>query len=125
MAQAVGSHQFALGAFNGIAMFHPLLEGRCLLLLPTRLQGGVVLAHDQRAMLLAFAQTLRTQRAVVTLSTELESVANIAGGRLHQTATLGVNLSGRTDCVPLFDLNLELCSNEATILLWSGKCRSD
>src|SRR5215831_5743771 len=100
MPQAVGSHQFALSAFNSVAMFHPLLESRCLLLLPARLQGSVVLADNQRAMSLAFAQTLRTQRAVLTLSTELESVANIAGEGLQQTAALGINSSGRTDCVP-------------------------
>ena len=76
MAQAVGWHQFALGAFNGIAMFHPLLESWCLLLVATRLQGGVVLADYQRAMSLAFAQTLRPQHAVVALSAELEPVTN-------------------------------------------------
>ena len=42
--------QFALRAFNGVAMSHPLLKGFGLLLLPSRLQGGVMLTHRQRAM---------------------------------------------------------------------------
>src|SRR5437762_3674745 len=46
-AQAVRPDQFALRAFDGIAMFHPHFEGVGLLLLAPALQQGVVLADHQ------------------------------------------------------------------------------
>ena len=46
-------HQLTQGAFNRIALVHPLLEGCAALFLATLLQKLMVLAHDEAAVLLA------------------------------------------------------------------------
>src|SRR5438552_10832543 len=60
--QSVTSDQLALGPFNAIAMFHPLLERLGLLLLPPSLQGAVMFAHHHRAVRLVFTQTFTLRR---------------------------------------------------------------
>ena len=66
-------------------MFHPLLEALGLLLSPSGLQEGVVLANDQRPMPLILAQTLAAQGTLVTMAAELETVIDLAGGFLRRT----------------------------------------
>ncbi|MDA1277160.1 MAG: hypothetical protein O2960_24365 [Verrucomicrobia bacterium] len=75
--QAMAADQFALRAFNGIAMFHALLKGVGLLLKSPRLQMGVMLAHGQCPMRLVFAQTLTAQRTIVALSPEFKAMRAI------------------------------------------------
>ena len=50
--QAMGASQFAVGAFNGVALLHLLLERLGLHLPPPGLQWRVVLADDQASVLL-------------------------------------------------------------------------
>ena len=118
-------YQFALGALDGIAMFHALPESRRLLFLAASLQGGVMLTHDQRAVPLTFSQTLETQCAIVALGAELEPVADVVGGRLNQAAALGIDLSGGTNRVSLFDVDVELCGCETGIFLRPRQRRTD
>src|SRR5260370_41872938 len=61
VAQAVRPDQFAVRAFDGITMFHALLESRSCLFLPPALQEGMVFADHQGAMPLVLAQALATQ----------------------------------------------------------------
>jgi hypothetical protein len=49
----VPPRQFTQGAFNGVALVHPLLESFATLFLATLLQEFMVLAHDDGAVLLA------------------------------------------------------------------------
>jgi hypothetical protein len=44
----MAAHQFALRAFNGIAVFHALFEGVGLLLRSPVLQRGVMFSHQDR-----------------------------------------------------------------------------
>ena len=59
--QSVGAGQFAVGAFNGVALFHLLLKSLRLHLAPTRLQRRVMLADDQGPMLLPVGHALGSQ----------------------------------------------------------------
>ena len=52
-AHPVPACQFTQGAFNRVALVHPLLEGFTTLFLATLLQEFMVLAHDDGAGLLA------------------------------------------------------------------------
>jgi hypothetical protein len=56
--QTVRSHQFALGAFDGIARFHFLFKFFGALFVSPRLQSRMMLAHHHGPMALVFAQAL-------------------------------------------------------------------
>src|SRR5437867_5096268 len=109
----MASDQFALGAFNAVAMFHPLLERLGLLLLPPGLQEAVVLAHQHGAVTLVFAQAPIAQEAGVALGAELDAEAYFAAGLLHQAAPLGVELSGRAACFAFLNVDLKILHTEA------------
>jgi hypothetical protein len=89
----VTSNQLALRAFNGVAVFHPLLESLGLLLLAAGLQRGVMLSDDQCPVPLVFAQTALAQGAVVARSAEFEAITHFAAEFLFQATPLGVGLS--------------------------------
>ena len=63
VAQAMSPDQLALRAFDGVAMFHALLESVGLLLLAPGLQHGVMLSHQHRAVSLTLGDALSAQRA--------------------------------------------------------------
>jgi len=122
-AQAVCPHQLTLRAFDRVAMFHALLEGRGLLLLPSSLQHGVIFAHDQRAMPLPFSHTLSTPRAVLTLGAELKTAAHLARGLLDQATALGTGFSGRTNRLAFLHIDLKLGHREGAVFLWPRQRR--
>jgi len=55
----MGSDQFALRAFDGVAMFHPLFELLGSLFLPAPLQNRVLLADDQAAVFVSGGDALQ------------------------------------------------------------------
>ena len=75
--QAVAPDQFALRAFDGVAMFHALLESVGWLFLAPRLQMGVMFTRGQRPMSLVLAQTLTAQQTIVALGTEFKARAPV------------------------------------------------
>ena len=65
-------------AFDGIAVFHPLLEGVGGLLPAPPLQIAVILPDVDRPVLLLGPDTLRAQRALRAMITPLEPIAHVA-----------------------------------------------
>src|SRR5437870_10471204 len=82
----MSTHQFALRALDGIALFHCLAERLALLLHSPRLQRRIMPSHHQRPMLLAWPHTALAQRTVVAVRAPLESEIHLAALLLFQPA---------------------------------------
>ncbi len=70
------TNQLALRAFNVIALVHPLLKSRTLLLAPPRLQMVMMFAYHQRAMFLNRADALLFEGTRVAMGAKLETITN-------------------------------------------------
>ena len=107
------AHQFALRAFEGIALAALQPEGFGLLFLSALLQEVVVLAHQQRAMFLVRTATSPVQRTIGALIAPLEAEINFARGLGFQPGTLRAGAVGGADGLALSDVYGELLGGEA------------
>src|ERR1039457_1546687 len=123
--QAMAAHQFALRAFNGIAVFHALFQGVGLLLRSPVLQRGVMFSHQDRAVSLVFAQALSAQGALMTLSTELDAVVDFASGLLDQATALGAEFTSRASGLAVLQVDLKIGHPKAILLLRAGESRAN
>jgi hypothetical protein len=121
----MATHQFALRAFNGIAVFHALFEGVGLLLRSPVLQRAIMFSHQDRAVSLVFAQALSAQRALMTLSAELDAVVDFASGLLDQATALGTDFTGRTSGRALLQVDMKIGHPKAILLLRAGQSRAN
>src|SRR4030095_9243583 len=85
----------------------------------------MVLAHHDRAVALVLAQALLAQRAVVTVSAPLETVADFAAVLFFQPTALGVFFARRTNGFTLFDPDLKVLHAEAAFFLGRGLGRTN
>ena len=94
--QTGSADQFALCAFDSIAVFHPLFERFGFLFPSSLLQNRRLLAHRQRTVLLIGFNALLAPRALgASLGAPFKPIRNSASGLLLQTAALSILLSGR------------------------------
>ena len=97
LTQPVATDQFALRAFDGVALMHGLFERIGLLFPPPPLQVFVVLTHVERSVILVLPQALVLQRAILALFAPLEAEAHLSRCLLHQAAAVAAGLAGRAD----------------------------
>ena len=119
--QAMRPDQLTLGAFNGIAVFHALLEWFGALLLPARLQRRVVFAHHQTAVFMGGLEALRpqgTRRA--SGGVPFKTIRNFARRRRRQAAARGARRARRTGGLALLDADLEGCGGEMAVAVMGG-----
>jgi hypothetical protein len=106
--------QFTQGAFDGVALMHLLLKGLGALFDPASLQQFVVLAHDQRAILLVGRNALLSQRAALAVAlAPLEAVGNFGFAVLANAAATSALVAGGTASAPVSDVNAEVFNRQA------------
>jgi hypothetical protein len=119
------AHQFTLGPFDAVAVFHPLLKSGRLLLLPSSLQISMMLPYDQCTVTLTFPKATVTQRAAMALGAKFKTIINVSGSCFDQATALSVEVSGGTHRLPFLDIDLELRCGETSILLRPGQSWSN
>ena len=103
----MSASQFADRAFDSIALLHPLLELRALLVAPPLLQKLVILTDHDGAMRLSGGHTLCAQQTVATMVTPFQAKTNFLTLRFFYPAALGAQKAARTASPSLDDVNVE------------------
>ena len=97
------TRQFTEGAFDGVALMHLLLKSFGALFDPASLQKLMVLAHDQRAIVLAGRNALIPQRAALAVAlAPLKTVGDFGFAVLADAATAPAFVAGRTESASRF-----------------------
>jgi hypothetical protein len=114
-AQTMPTRQFTEGAFDGVALMHLLLKGLGALFGPTSLQKLMVLAHDQRAILLAGRNALISQRAALAVAlAPLKAVGDFGFAVLANAATASAFVAGRTVSASVGNVDAEVFNGQAS-----------
>src|SRR5690349_10021390 len=101
--------QFTDRAFNGVALMHLLLKGLGALFDPASLQKLVVLAHNQRAVLLVGWNALLSQRAALAVAlAPLKAVGDFSFAVLANAAAASAFVAGRTASASVDDVDAEV-----------------
>jgi hypothetical protein len=100
--------QFTERAFDRVALMHLLLKGLGALFDPASLQKLVVLAHDQRAILLVGWNALLSQRAALAVAlAPLKTVRDFGFAVLANAAAAPAFVAGGTVSASVDDVDAE------------------